>query len=109
VGSELHSLVRYLRNMGVTVVLSEEVDGITGEFETTSRNISYLADDIIFLRYLETRGEMWKAIGVLKKRLGGFARTLKGLRITEAGPSGGEPLEEMQGVLTGTPEWRDVE
>ena len=105
--TELHALVRYLRNMGVTVLLTEEVNSVTGEFQATSQNISYLADNIVFLRYLETRGEMRKAIGVLKKRLGGFEPTLRELRITDGGLVVGDPLEELRGVLTGTPERDD--
>lgn len=103
--AELHSLVRYLRNMGVTVVLAEEVTSVTGEFQPTKENISYLADTIVFLRYLEVRGEIRKAIGVLKKRLGSFEPTLRELRITEDGLWIGDPLDDLRGVLTGTPEW----
>jgi circadian clock protein KaiC len=105
--SELHALVRYLRNVGVTVILAEEVRSITGEFQPSSENISYLADNILFLRYLEVRGEIRKAVGVLKKRLGDFEPTLRELRITGDGMWIGDPLDDLRGVLTGTPEWRD--
>ena len=105
--AELHALVRYLRNMGVTVILTEETKSVTGEFRPTSENISYLADNLVFIRYLEARGEMRKAIGVLKKRLGDFEPTLRELRITQSGLEVGEPLEHLRGILTGTPEWID--
>jgi circadian clock protein KaiC len=105
--AELHALVRYLRNTGVTVLLTEEVNGVTGEFQPTSENISYLADNIVFRRCLEVSGEIRKAIGVLKKRLGSFEPTLRELRITEAGLDVGDPLEDLRGVLTGEPEWVD--
>ncbi len=107
--AELHALVRYLRNMGVTVILAEEVRSITGQFQPTSENISYLADNIVFLRYLEVRGEIRKSIGVLKKRLGDFEPTLRELHITGDGMWIGDPLDDLRGVLTGTPEWRDDE
>jgi circadian clock protein KaiC len=102
---ELHALVRYLRNVGVTVILAEEAGSVTGEFRPTAEAISYLADNILFLRYLEHRGEIRKAVGVLKKRLGPFEPTLRELRITESGLSVGDPLTDLRGVLTGTPEW----
>ena len=105
--AELHALVRYLRNMGVTVILTEETKSVTGEFRPTSENISYLADNLVFIRYLEARGEMRKAIGVLKKRLGDFEPTLRELRITQSGLRVGGPLEHLRGILTGTPEWVD--
>lgn len=102
--AELHALCRYLRNVGVTVVLTEEVTEVTGGFTATEEHISYLADTLVFLRYVEVRGEMQKAIGVLKKRLGDFEPTLRRLRIGEAGLQVGEPMTDLHGVLTGTPE-----
>lgn len=101
---ELHSLCRYLKNMGVTVILVEEVASITGDFKATSRNISYIADNIVFLRYLEFEGELRKAIGVLKKRMSDFERTLREFEITEHGIKVGEPLSDFIGILQGTPQ-----
>ncbi|MEF8818567.1 MAG: ATPase domain-containing protein [Haloferacaceae archaeon] len=83
--AELHALVRYLRNVGVTVILVEETGSVTGEFQPTREGISYLADNILFLRYLELDGEIRKAVGVLKKRLGAFEPALRELRITDDG------------------------
>lgn len=104
---ELHALVRYLRNVGVTVILIEATGSVTGEFETSSQEISYLADNLLFLRYLEVRGEIRKSIGVLKKRLGSFEPTLRELEITDDGLWIGDPLDDLRGVLTGTPDWAD--
>lgn len=104
---ELHALVRYLRNVGVTVLLIEETGSVTGEFKPTREGISYLADNILFLRYLELRGEIRTAVGVLKKRLGTFEPTLRELRIGGDGLWIGEPLDDLRGVLTGTPELAD--
>lgn len=101
---ELHSLCRYLKNMGVTVILVEEIATITGDFKATSRNISYIADNIVFLRYLELKGELRKAIGVLKKRMSDFERTLREFEITQRGIEVGEPLEDFVGILQGTPQ-----
>jgi len=101
----LHSLSRYLRNMGVTALLINEVENITGEFRVTEVGISYLADNIIFLRYLELAGELHKAIGVLKKRTTGFERSLRELEITPYGIKVGRPLTELRGILRGIPEW----
>ena len=108
---ELHALCRYLKNVGVAVVLTEEVPSVTGEFRPTEGKISYLADNIVFLRYLELQGRIRKSAGVLKKRFSDFEPTLRELRITEAGIEIGEPLQNLRGVLTGTPEWvgEDVE
>jgi circadian clock protein KaiC len=105
---ELHALCRYLRAQGVTVLLTDEVDNVTGEVQVTSERTSYLADNIAFIRYFEARGEIRKAIGVLKKRTGDFERTLREFRITTEGIVLGDPLSDMRGVLTGTPDFREA-
>lgn len=103
----LHALCKYLQNMGVTVILINEVESITGDFRATEVGISYMADNIIFLRYLELEGEMRKAIGVLKKRLSNFEKTLREIEVTRYGIKIGKPLVGLRGILSGTPEWVD--
>ncbi|WP_089649741.1 ATPase domain-containing protein [Halobacterium hubeiense] len=103
----LHALGRYLKNMGVTVVFVDEVGHVTGDFQPTEVGISYLADNIVFLRHIEVGGELQKVIGVLKKRTSDFERTLRRLQITEHGIEVGEPLTNLRGLLTGTPEFVD--
>ena len=105
--THLHALCKYLQNMGVTVILINETDRITGDFRATELGISYLADNIVFLRYLEIQGEMRKAIGVLKKRLSNFERTLRELEVTAEGIKVGEPLSRLRGILSGMPDWVD--
>jgi len=101
---EIHALCRYLKRMGVTVILIEEISAITGEFAPTTHQISYLADNLVFLRYLEIEGEMQKAIGVLKKRYSGFETSLRQLSIDTDGLHIGSPLTGYQGLLTGIAE-----
>ena len=105
----MHALGRYLNNMGVTTIFVDETKNITGEFNATQENISYLADNIVFLRHLELQGELRKAIGVLKKRTSDFERTLREFEITERGITVGEPFTRMRGILSGTPEMVDSE
>jgi len=102
--SQLHALGRYLKNMGVTVLFINEVEWITGEFRATEVGVSYLCDNLVFLRYLEMDGELRKAIGVLKKRVGDFSKTLSEMEITDRGIRVGSPLKGLRGVLTGAPE-----
>lgn len=102
--SHLHALSMYLKSIGVTVLLVNEIATITGEFRATDANISYLADNIVFLRYLEMDGALHKAIGVLKKRAGNFEKTLRELEITRYGLKVGKPLTGLRGILSGMPE-----
>jgi circadian clock protein KaiC len=83
---QLHSLCQYLKNMGVTVILINETQTIVGEeFKATETGLSYLGDNLIFLRYLELGGQLRKAIGVLKKRVSDFERNLREFQITKYG------------------------
>ncbi len=102
--SQLHRLGMYLKNMGVTLILINEVENITGDFQATDGKVSYLSDNIIFLRYLELDGHLRKAIGVLKKRAGDFEKTMRQLKITKYGLKVGDPLTGLRGLLTGKPE-----
>jgi circadian clock protein KaiC len=102
---QLHALGRYLKNMGVTALFINETEGITGDFRATEVGVSYLCDNLIFLRYLEVEGELRKAIGVLKKRVGDFGKALREMSITSSGIAVGAPLTGLRGVLSGNPEW----
>ncbi len=99
--AHLHAVSKYLQNMGVAVLLVNEVTSIAGEFQVSDIGASYLADNIIFLRYLELRGEIRKVIGVLKKRLSSFERTLREIELTRYGIKVGRPLTDLQGILAG--------
>jgi KaiC/GvpD/RAD55 family RecA-like ATPase len=83
--------------------LGFDLDGVTGEFQATDAGSSYLADNVLFLRYHEIEGELRKAIGVLKKRIRDFENTLRAFEITGDGVVVGDPLSGYRGVLRGTP------
>lgn len=104
VRERMHALVKNLARNGVTVLLVNEVEAMTGQFRVSEKGISYLSDNIVFLRYVELDGYLKKAIGVLKKRLSDFERTLRLFDITPYGVKVGDPFNGLQGVLLGTPE-----
>lgn len=101
----IHSLCQYLKGKGVTTLLTNEVESITGDFKATELGVSYLADNIIFLRYLEIQGQLRRAIGVLKKRLSDFEKTLREFEISRYGIKVGRPLTQLRGILSGVPEF----
>lgn len=99
--SPLNVLCRYLKNMGVTTILVSEVESITGEFRATEAGISYLVDNVIFLRYVETSGELHRTIGILKKRSSDFYKTICEFEITGRGIRVGKTFTMMGGILGG--------
>ncbi|MFW6457717.1 MAG: ATPase domain-containing protein, partial [Planctomycetota bacterium] len=103
----IHGLSRYLKNMGVTSLFVNEIKEITGSFMATQDGLSYMADAIIFMQYMEWNGEVHKAIGMLKNRVSNFEKTLCRFDIDEDGIHVGEPLRGLREILTGAPEMQD--
>jgi len=103
----LFNLCQYFRNMGITAIITNEVSKITGEFQASDLDITVIADNVLFFRYLELKGELRKAIGVLKKRVSDFERSLREFNITEHGIKVGSPMKDLRGILSGQPEWQN--
>ncbi len=101
----LHALCQHLQNNGLTVLLINDVEAITGGFRATEIGISYMADNIVFLHYLEMQGEMQRTVGVLKKRMTDFERALRKWEITRYGITVGPPMTNLRGILSGIPEF----
>jgi KaiC/GvpD/RAD55 family RecA-like ATPase/CheY-like chemotaxis protein len=99
----IHALGRYLQNVGVNVLLIDELLDFSA-FRATGAGISYLADNVIFLRYVESRVaggiELGRAIGVLKKRLSNFEKGVHSFDITPDGVTVGERLPLTSLFLT---------
>lgn len=100
---QLHDLLTYLSHHGVTTLITVEQQGIFGNIVPETKNVSYLADSSLLLRFFEYRGEIRRAISVVKRRRGEHETTIRELIISGEGIVIGEPLVEMQGVLTGVP------
>jgi circadian clock protein KaiC len=104
VEERLHTFSKTLARMGVTVILINETQAVTGhEFQATEKGISYLSDNVLFLKYLENNGHLEKAVGILKKRLSGFDNTICTYGIGEGGLVMHETVEGLHGVLSGMP------
>ncbi|MEO8130867.1 MAG: ATPase domain-containing protein, partial [Bryobacteraceae bacterium] len=100
---QLHELIAFLNNKGVTSILVMAQYGILGQSMTNPVDVSYLADTILLLRYFECTGEVRQAISVVKRRSGRHERTIRELQLGPDTIRVGRPLTEFQGVLTGVP------
>ena len=71
---------------------------------TTGIDVSYMADNVLVLRYFEAKGQVEKAISVFKKRGSAHETTLRHFSIiTAQGINVGPVLNHFQGILTGVP------
>ena len=102
---QIHELLSFLANNGVTCVMTLVQHGIFGNPVGEAADVSYLADTVILMRYFEVAGSVRQAISVVKKRSGDHERTIRECRVQKGGLFVGEPLREFQGVLTGVPEY----
>ncbi|XRD77661.1 AAA family ATPase [Dyella marensis] len=102
---QMHELLAFLNQSGVTTFLINPLFGLVGSLDTGQLNVSYIADTVILLRFFEAKGRIRKAISVIKNRSGKHEDTIRELFIDGRGLRVGEPLANFRGVLTGTPEF----
>jgi len=101
---QLHELLTYLGQRGVTTMLVLTSNGMIGAVQNPV-DISYIADNVVLLRYFEAEGRIRKAISVVKKRTGHHEDTIRELSMGSRGVEIGAPLSAFRGVLTGVPEF----
>jgi len=100
---QLHELLTYLGQQGVTTILVVAQHGLMGAGMHAPVDVTYLADAVVLTRFFELRGRVKKALSVVKKRAGAHEETIRELRLGPGGISVGEPLENLRGILTGVP------
>lgn len=105
--AQLHELLTYLGHKNVVTFLVVAQHGLLGNAMQAPIDTSYLADCVILFRYFEAHGEVRQAISVVKKRSGKHERTIREFKMSSDGIGIGEPLRQFQGVLSGTPIWRE--
>ena len=99
----LHELLTYLNNRGIVTLMVLAQMGMIGAAMQTPIDVSYLADNIVVLRYFEVRGEVRQAISMIKKRSGSHEHTIRELRLEPGHIRVGAPLHNFHGVLSGIP------
>ncbi|QBQ55917.1 ATPase domain-containing protein [Nitrosococcus wardiae] len=99
----IHALAKSLSRRGASVLLVNEVQALVGQFRISERGISYLSDNVIFMRFMEVEGELKKLLGVLKKRLSAFDTRVYTYEIGPTALSIGAPVGKQgwQNVLGG--------
>jgi circadian clock protein KaiC len=98
----LHELIQYLNRQGATTFITLAQHGMIEDVHQAI-DVTYLADNVIVLRYFEAMGRVRRAISVIKKRTGAHEDTIRELRIDDRGINVGPPLDQFQGVLRGVP------
>lgn len=103
---QLHELLTYLGQRGVTTIMVLAQAGFLGSMKSPA-DVSYIADSVVLFRYFEAHGRIHKAMSVLKKRTGPHEDTIRELTFTDRTLSVSEPLARFRGVLMGVPELQE--
>jgi circadian clock protein KaiC len=98
----LHELFTYMNQCGVVTITILAQQGLIGNMQNQA-DLSYLADNVMLLRYYEANGAVRQAISVIKKRSGSHERYIREFQITSKGIRVGPQLKGLQGIMTGTP------
>jgi circadian clock protein KaiC len=101
--THLHELLTYLGQHRVMTVLVGVQQGMLGGSMTTAMDASYVADNVLMLRYFEDDGDIRQAISVFKKRGSAHERTIRAFRMDQGGIHVGDVLRGYRGLLTGVP------
>lgn len=100
----LYRMIGALTRLGVTVVSTVEIEESFTAMGLSNFAISFLADDILRLRYVSIEGQLRKMLVVVKMRGSGHSIDMTEYRITGEGVEIGEPLRGYRALTTGIPE-----
>lgn len=99
----LWSLVGALRTNGASVVLTSETEAFFGPAFELARGLSFVADNVVLLRYAELESEIRRALVVVKMRDSDHVKSLVEFEITNKGPLVKGKFSGLAGVLSGSP------
>lgn len=98
------ALFTRLREHQVTTICSVELPSLFStslDLPTTLEATTALADNIIFLRYVELQAQLYRLISVLKMRESGYDAAIREFRITDKGIDVAATFGSAQAILTG--------
>ena len=102
---QMHELLSFLNQQGIVTLLVLGQHGIIGDVRS-DLDLSYLSDAIVLFRFFESRGQLLKAVSVVKSRTSRHELTIREFRLGDRGVEVGPALTDFEGVLGGVPSYR---
>ena len=102
---QMHELLSYLNQQGITTMLVLGQHGILGDVRSEV-DLSYLSDIVLLFRFFEATGELRSALSVIKSRASSHERTIREFKLGPDGLQVGEALRDFEGLLTGLPSYK---
>jgi circadian clock protein KaiC len=102
----LYRLVAVLTSMGVTVLMTAELEDRYTTLSFSSYGNAFLADAIIMQRYVELDGQFRRVMSVIKVRGSEHSKDVCFFDIVDGHTQIGERLANYSGILSGQPKRR---
>ena len=99
----LYRMIAALTRLGVTIISTVEVEEDFISMDLSKFTVSFLADDILRMRYVSINGQLRKMLVVVKMRRSAHSIDLHEYQITGKGLVIGEPLRGYRGLISGIP------
>ncbi|NDP40136.1 MAG: AAA family ATPase [Rhodoferax sp.] len=99
----LYRMIAELTSMGVTILMTSELEDRYTDLRFSPYGSAFLADAIAVQRYIEIEGQFKRAMSVIKVRGSAHSKDIRLFDITQDGIIIGEILSEMTGITTGNP------
>lgn len=99
----LYRLVSVLTGIGITMMMTAEVEDAFTDLRFSPHGTAFLTDAIIMQRYIELNGQLNRVMAVVKVRGSAHSKDLRSFEITEKGMVVGEAMGRYEGLLTGRP------
>jgi len=99
----LFRMIAVLSNLGVTVVMTSELEDRYTDLRFSPYGSAFLTDAIIVERYIEIESRLKRVMAVVKVRGSAHSNELRLFEITDAGIIIGEPVRDHEGLLSGRP------
>ena len=99
----LYRMISVLTSMGVTILMTAELEDRYTDLRFSSYGNAFLADAIILQRYTELDGQFKRVMSVVKVRGSEHSKDIRLFDISEDAIVLGEPLFQYHGILSGRP------
>jgi len=99
----LYRMIAKLTSLGVTVLMTSELEDRYTDLRFSQFGSAFLADAIIVQRYVEIEGQFKRVLSVVKVRGSEHSKDIRLYDITNEGIVIGDTLSEYTGIMSGHP------
>ncbi len=99
----LFRMFAVLSSMGVTVLMTSELEDRYIDLRFSPYGSAFLTDAIIVQRYIEVESRLQRVMAVVKVRASAHSTEIRRFEITDEGIVIGDPVSDFEGILGGQP------